>query len=147
MIRRRNASLDDTVILRLIADELVPYSRVSNPNVSFSLKSLQHRLKRNVTFVAAKGNAKPYGFVSTISKNRILFIDMLAVGSRWQGRGWGKALMEEAERYGKSKGCKSAQLFVDEGNPKAIGFYRGKGYAPVQYMAQIKCYLMKKPLT
>jgi ribosomal protein S18 acetylase RimI-like enzyme len=147
MIRRRIASVDDAVIFRLVADELVPFSRVSNPNISYSLKSIQQRLKRATTFVAAKGNAAPYGFVSTICKKRILFIDMLAVDSRSQGRGWGKALMDTAEKYGISKGCVASQLFVDEVNTKAIGFYQRKGYRPVQYIPQIKCYLMDKPLS
>jgi ribosomal protein S18 acetylase RimI-like enzyme len=146
MIRKRVASMDDTVIYKLIIQEIVPFSKKYKNSSSISVSSIQKRLSRNITFVSAQGNRSPLGFISIIIKNRILFVDMLAVNSRFQGRGLGKELMLEAEQFALKKGCKSVRLFVDDINTKAIGFYESRGYSTIRYVTEIGCYLMDKSL-
>jgi ribosomal protein S18 acetylase RimI-like enzyme len=146
MIRKRVASIDDTVIHNLIRQEIVPFSKKYKNSSSISVSSIQKRLMRNSTFVYAKGNRSPLGFISIITKNRILFVDMLAVNSRFQGRGLGKKLMLEAEQFALKKRCRAMRLFVDETNTKAIGFYESLGYSISRYVTEIDCYLMDKSL-
>lgn len=146
MIRKRAASIDDTVILSLIKQEIAPFSKKYKDESSITMSMIQKRLLRSTTFVYAKGSHSPLGFISVLCKNRLLFVDMLAVSPRFQGRGLGRRLMQEAERFGLRKGCRSVRLFVDDSNKKAIGFYESLGYSPLQYMSEIDCYLMEKPL-
>jgi ribosomal protein S18 acetylase RimI-like enzyme len=146
MIRKRVASIDDTVIYRLVVEEIAPFSKKFKNSSAVPLSSIRKRLLRNTTFVTAKGNRHPFGFISVFRKNRILFVDMLAVDPKAQGRGWGKQLMRAAEQFGKSKGCNAVQLFVDDSNPKAIGFYQALGYMTGPYIAEVGCYLMDKVL-
>jgi ribosomal protein S18 acetylase RimI-like enzyme len=146
MIRKRVASMDDTVIYKLIVQEIVPFSKKYKNSSSISVSSIQKRLSRNITFVSAQGNRSPLGFISIIIKNRILFVDMLAVNSRFQGRGLGKELMLEAERFALKKRCSAVRLFVDDTNTKAIGFYESMGYSTIRYVSEIGCYLMDKSL-
>jgi ribosomal protein S18 acetylase RimI-like enzyme len=146
MIRKRVASMDDTVIYKLIIQEIVPFSKKYKNSSSISVSSIQKRLLRNTTFVSAQGNRSPLGFISIIIKNRILFVDMLAVNSRFQGRGLGKQLMLEAEQFALKKRCSAVRLFVDDTNTKAIGFYESMGYSTTRYVSEIGCYLMDKSL-
>lgn len=146
MIRRRIPASDDRVIYQLVVGQLLPYSRKANPGASASFTSVEKRLKENeFTFVAAGGvNQAPHGFVTGKCRDRQLFIDMLALDERNQGLGFGSALMQAAEQYARARGCISAFLFVDEGNPRAQRFYLGKGYNFSGYDQTVHCFRMSK---
>ncbi|WP_171646683.1 GNAT family N-acetyltransferase [Paenibacillus phytorum] len=146
MIRKRLASIDDRAIHRLVVEQLVPFSRLYDTGSSVTFSEIRKRLNQNKTFVTAKGLKQPFGFITMIRKSRVLFIDMLAIDSREQGRGWGHELMKVAEEYGKSERCLTAELFVDESNPKAIRFYLGKGYEIHSFIPELSCYKMSKKL-
>ncbi|MNI06998.1 putative acetyltransferase [compost metagenome] len=146
MIRKRIASIDDTTIYKLIVEQLVPYSRVHNASAPLGLITIIKRLKRNTTFVVSRGSKRPLGFITLFRKDRILMVDMLAVSPEVQSRGYGKLLMQTAESYGRSKGCTSVHLYVDDSNPRAIQFYAARGYTTLQYVTHLSCYLMGKPL-
>ncbi|WP_171692893.1 GNAT family N-acetyltransferase [Paenibacillus germinis] len=146
MIRKRLASIDDRAIHRLVVEQLVPFSRLYDTGSSVTFSEIRKRLNQNKTFVTAKGLKQPFGFITMIRKSRVLFIDMLAIDSREQGRGWGHELMKVAEEYGKSERCLTAELFVDESNPKAIRFYLGKGYEIQSFIPELSCYKMSKKL-
>lgn len=147
MIRKRIPARDDRTIYQLIVRELLPYSRVANPQAKTNFISVERRLRGNdFTFVAAHGGRTPFGFVSGRIKDRKLFIDMLAMDGRHQGRGLGGALMQAAEQYGRAHGCTEAFLFVDEVNSHAQMFYLGKGYEIVRFEHTVRCYRMSKPI-
>jgi ribosomal protein S18 acetylase RimI-like enzyme len=146
MIRKRIASLDDRMIYRLVVEEIAPFSSMFQDSSAISFSMIRKRLSRNVTFVAAEGSGSAFGFVSLIRKKRTLFVDMLAVHAKTQGRGWGKKLMQTAERFGLSSGCETIHLYVDVGNPAAIGFYERLGYMQAEYLQAIDCYRMDKQL-
>lgn len=146
MIRKRIASLDDSVIHRLVVDQLVPFSKSANAGASATVAEIRKRLGKCATLVAAKGNRHPFGFISLICKSRVLYIDMLAVAPKDQSRGWGQKLMGAGEAYGKAKGCRTAQLFVDDSNPRAYHFYLRRGYEVEQYYPELGCYLMSKSI-
>ncbi|SDO81933.1 Acetyltransferase (GNAT) family protein [Paenibacillus sp. yr247] len=146
MIRKRLASIDDRAIHRLVVEQLVPFSSLYEKGASVTFSEIRKRLNHNKTFVIAKGYKQPFGFISVIRKSNVLFVDMLAVDPREQGKGWGHELMKIAEDYGKSERCLSAELFVDESNPKALRFYLGKGYDIKQYLPELGCYKMGKQI-
>ncbi|MGO4268904.1 GNAT family N-acetyltransferase, partial [Paenibacillus sp. TAF58] len=108
MIRKRLASMDDRAIHRLVVEQLVPFSRLYDTGSSVTFSEIRKRLNQNKTFVTARGYKQPFGFITMIRKSSVLFIDMLAVDSREQGRGWGNELMKVAEEYGKSERCLTA---------------------------------------
>jgi len=56
------------------------------------------------------------------------WINYLAVDPDHQGRGWGRVLMEAAERHLRDLGCPKVNLQVRTENPAAVEFYRRIGY-------------------
>jgi len=56
------------------------------------------------------------------------WINYLAVHPEHRGRGHGRAIMEEAERLLRARGCPKINLQVREDNTAAIGFYAAVGY-------------------
>lgn len=147
MIRKRISVIDDRTIYQIVVRQLLPYSRIANPHAKADFSIVEQRLNGNdFTFVEAYGKRMPQGFVTGSCKNRQLFIDMLAMDERQQGRGLGSALMDAAERYGIARGCTAAFLFVDEANPRAQMFYLRKGYDFSAYDLTTHCYRMSKTL-
>jgi ribosomal protein S18 acetylase RimI-like enzyme len=147
MIRKRIASLDDAAIYKLIIEQLVPFSKAyRDASAPLGLIAIRKRINRNATFVEASGRRAPQGFITFICKGKVLFVDMLAVDPRSQGRGLGRRLMKYAESYGRSKGCTSVQLAVDDSNPKAIAFYLSGGFSVKEYLNQLDCYVLDKPM-
>jgi ribosomal protein S18 acetylase RimI-like enzyme len=146
MIRKRNALLDDKAIYRMIVGELVPFSKKTMPDLTVDPKTIKRHLNRNMTFVAARGQSTPFGFVSFRVEGDALFVDMLAVHRHAQNRGWGVELMARAEQYGVRKGCKSVRLYVDDANQKAIRFYKRLGFDFESYVPSFRCYLFSKRL-
>ncbi|MBD0383565.1 GNAT family N-acetyltransferase [Paenibacillus sedimenti] len=146
MIRKRLASVDDRVIHRLIVEQLVPFSRKFDVSSSATFTEIRKRLNRNVTYVAAKGVRRPFGFITVLRKSRVLYVDMLAIDPREQSRGWGQQLMNVAEAYGNAERCRTVELLVDDSNEKAFRFYVGRGYSVKDYIPEIACYRMTKSL-
>ena len=73
-----------------------------------------------------------------------MYIDMLAVHPKTQGKGLGSKLLEHAERTALLAGYNEVCLWVDETNMPAQQFYAAKHYEPIHYDAGIKCYLLMK---
>ncbi len=63
-------------------------------------------------------------------KGTIVWIREIAVRPEHQGRGIGRALMNCALDYGKSKSAKRAFLMADNCNMNAIGLYKSIGFMP-----------------
>jgi ribosomal protein S18 acetylase RimI-like enzyme len=144
LIRKRIPKQDDKSILNLVDMLLVPYARKTQPNVRVDLATIRSRLRRCTTFVAVSGGRAPSGFVSLKHEKDALYIDMLAVHPRTQGKGFGTRLLEQAERHALQAGYEEVCLWVDEANRHAQQFYASRRYTPVQYDSTIKCYLLTK---
>jgi ribosomal protein S18 acetylase RimI-like enzyme len=56
------------------------------------------------------------------------WINYLAVAPEHQGKGFGRAMMAEAERLLREAGCPKINLQVRSANAKVIEFYRRLGY-------------------
>jgi ribosomal protein S18 acetylase RimI-like enzyme len=57
------------------------------------------------------------------------WINYLAVSPEYQGRGFGRQLMDEAERLLRAEGCPKINLMVRRSNAEVTAFYRALGYA------------------
>jgi GNAT superfamily N-acetyltransferase len=125
---------------------LVPYARITQPDVRVDMAAIRERLRRCTTFVAMSGGRVPSGFISLKPEKQTMYVDMLAVHPRSQGRGIGSRLLEHAERTALQAGCNEVSLWVDEANRSAQQFYAAKRYEPIHYDPTIKCYLLTKRL-
>lgn len=90
MIRKRSYQ-DDTIIFRLIEQELVPLSHLSVQEMEQIRKELPRRLNRGITFVACRpDNAQVVGFIHVMLHGELLYIDLIAISSAHQGMRYGK---------------------------------------------------------
>jgi ribosomal protein S18 acetylase RimI-like enzyme len=146
MLRKRIPKQDDGAIFGMVDQLLLPFTRETKPGLSLSRTTLRHRLKPCVTYVEAGPGRTVAGFISLRPNRDTLFIDMLAVQSRYQGRGVGGRLMQQADRVAQRLGSRSIGLWVDESNYKAQRFYEKKGFHPVHYDARVRCYFLIKDM-
>jgi len=85
-------------------------------------------------FFVAEVNGKPVGFCACdshwVNKNHklVLAIHEIFVLPDFSGKGIGKALIQKALEYGRSKGLNIVELWVGEKNYKAINFYKNLGF-------------------
>ncbi|MBD3920160.1 GNAT family N-acetyltransferase [Paenibacillus sp. PR3] len=146
-IRPRSPRQDDTAILQLIRNEIIPYSFLYSLQDAPSQDELRSRLNLGATYSAVfPSTSQPYGFVHAVAQGHILYVDLLAVFPSCRQRGAGRRLMDEAESYGIISGCQEALLFVDEGNDAARRFYEKLGYRVTGFSDRVRCYEMRKTL-
>ena len=67
------------------------------------------------------------------------YIKNIYVAPDLRGQGYGKMLLEVAERWFRSQGCRKATLDVSVCNERAVRLYESAGYRPARYR-------MEKPL-
>ncbi|MFC7681171.1 GNAT family N-acetyltransferase [Paenibacillus sp. GCM10028914] len=145
MIRYRNPEQDDPIILQLIESQLIPLSHLTPKELEIISKDIPTRLRRGVTFVASKEpNGIAVAFVHFMLHGELLYIDMLAVAPAVQRKRLGVSLMQHAESFALSRGCKRAKVMVDLGNHKGLSFYQKLGYKTVRIITPSQCYEMEK---
>lgn len=145
MIRYRNPGLDDGDILQLIEAQLIPLSHLSPKELDAIRKDIPTRLRRGVTLVASPNQAgSVIAFIHFMLHGELLYIDMLAVTPTAQRKRLGVSLMEHAENFALSRGCKRAKVMVDVGNQKGLSFYQKFGYSIVRIITPNQCYEMEK---
>ena len=76
----------------------------------------------------------------------LLYVDMMAVSTREQRKRHGQTLLQRAESFAVSRGCKKSKVMVDEGNIKGTEFYQKNGYHILRYIMVSRCYEMEKRL-
>lgn len=138
MIRWRQ-SRDDNGITELVRTQLVPISPWQHPKDSHLNSEISRRMRRGATLVVARTRrSPPLGFLHMEFRNHTLFIDLLAVDSKYQNRHWGTELMLRAEEYGRKKGCAMSRVFVDEDNTRALNFYHRLGYHTLRALEALR---------
>jgi len=104
---------------------------------AFSLEKIQSELKMATSaFYFLRVRDALAGYIkmnlpptqSDLNEQGTLEIERVYVAKRHQGGGFGKRLLEAAERIGLEMGCTTTWLGVWEKNVNAIGFYRRMGY-------------------
>ncbi|TBL67922.1 GNAT family N-acetyltransferase [Paenibacillus thalictri] len=144
MIRKRISARDDKTIVAIIEQTLLPFTRKHAPETRIDLKSLRKRLEGGITYVAQATGMQPVGFMTLRHIKTTLYIDMLAIQTRFQKRGYGTLFMQKAERTARLLGCSDLALWVDDTNDRAQRFYMGKGFEATYFDPNIQCYLMSK---
>jgi GNAT superfamily N-acetyltransferase len=85
------------------------------------------------------------------------YLGMLAVEPSHQGAGWGRVMVEAAERHCRERGCKAMDLTILSLRPELVPFYRKLGYVetgveefrpsrPPKKPIQCHCIVMSKAL-
>jgi ribosomal protein S18 acetylase RimI-like enzyme len=69
------------------------------------------------------------GFVALDTRAESVVIDHLLVGTAHEGEGIGHQLLAWAEGWAISRGAHSLQVTVEEGNARALDFYRRCGFS------------------
>lgn len=146
VIRLRIPRKDDASITRIIRKELLPYARESFPDMVVTRKEIAKRLRHAVVFVSAEPGRAANGFISLFVRKRVLWVDMVALERGKQGKGLGKKLLERAELFGRSRRCRTMQLYVDRQNEGAQRFYDRCDYTMQEYVPLIRCFRYEKPL-
>ncbi len=148
MIRAYNPRYDQTEVVRLIRDELIPLSHTVHQQDAQVIRELPLRFRRGAAFVVALSKkSPPVAFIHFEIMGQILYQDMMVTHPEHRGRGWGKQLMACSESYGAARGCTIARLFVDDSNDRAHLLYRKLGYETVRYVPELRCYELLKRLS
>ncbi|MGF9698075.1 GNAT family N-acetyltransferase [Paenibacillus sp. MABNR03] len=147
MIRQRKSRLDDGAIMSLIDSQLVPLSHMSTNEINKIRKEIPLRMNRGMTFVISpEQNKEAVAFVHFLMHGELLYVDMMAVATKEQRKRYGQTLLQKAENFAASRGCKRSKVMVDEGNMKGLQFYQKNGYSTVRYIMISRCYEMEKTL-
>ena len=147
IIRQRSSKLDDSAIMRLIDTQLVPLSHMSEKENHKIRKEIPLRMNRGMTFVISpEPDQAAIAFIHFLMSGELLYVDMMAVSTREQRKRHGQTLLQRAESFAVSRGCKKSKVMVDEGNIKGTEFYQKNGYHILRYIMVSRCYEMEKGL-
>lgn len=147
MIAKRKLTQDDTIILQLIKDELLPLAVKRFPDTLFNKDELLHRLSIGTTYVWKERMGRIAGFIHLFTQDQIVWVDMIAVQHLQQGKGIGHKLINQAVIFGKAYRMNAISLYVDKSNRKAIQFYKSLGFRSIQYHPHIYCYELSRELS
>jgi GNAT superfamily N-acetyltransferase len=87
-------------------------------------------LERETVFVAeVEGTAA--GYVALAREESHVRVDQLFVSPDHEAEGVGTQLLEYAEGYAIYEGAAALRVIVSERDQRAVGFYRGRGFVPV----------------
>jgi GNAT superfamily N-acetyltransferase len=87
-------------------------------------------LERETVFVAEVEGAAA-GYVALDREESHVRVDQLFVSPDHEAEGVGTQLLEYAEGYAIYQGAAALRVIVSEGDRRAVGFYRGRGFVPV----------------
>ncbi len=71
--------------------------------------------------------------ITTMVEPLVGYIKNIYVAPRLRGAGWGRALLDEADRWFQQNGCPKAALDATIANERAVNTYLQTGYVPVRY--------------
>lgn len=106
-------------------------------------RGLQLLLERGDALVlAAEAEGRAIGLctvqtlVSTAEGGPVGLVEDLVVADAWRGRGVGRQLLAEAERWAGERGLTRLQLLADLDNRPALDFYGRLGWAETQLVCR-----------
>ncbi len=88
-------------------------------------------LERETVFVA-EVEGQPAGYVALAREEERMRIDQLFVSPEHEAEGVGRQLLDYAEGYAIWQGARSLRVVVSEDDARAVGFYRRRGFVPVE---------------
>lgn len=127
------------------------YRHVCRSLLAYNVTSTHGRLEQpdvTINLIVKDTEGAVLGGIFCDTFLHTIYIDVLWVDERIRGQGYGKALIEEAERIARSHGCTLAHTCTF--SYQAPGFYTGQGYTVFavleDYPDGIKQYFLKKTL-
>ena len=94
-----------------------------------STKALQRSWRRGLLWVATGPTERPVGFAFMKIERGIAWLDQLSVFDRWQGRGLGTALIDQAQATARTFGYDKLHLTTYRDVPWNRPFYLRRGFA------------------
>lgn len=114
---------------------LEEYGEESPEEARHYLKWLRRTCKEG--FLVAEAEGQVVGLIAACPDwkdwelGRVLEIHEIAVAPAWQGKGVGRALLEEAYALGRACGMRLAALWVGERNLRARAWYQKLGFRAI----------------
>ncbi len=152
-LRQVNSDLDEAFVLRLAPSFLafpLPAWRRHGESLRGLRAALDARLQdgghEGHLLLAEDEQGERVGFLSLsltrdyFSDRRQAHLNELAVAPEHRRRGFGRALLDHAERWARARGCHALSLNVFPGNEAARRLYDGAGY-------QLDLLRLAKPLS
>ncbi|HET6734650.1 GNAT family N-acetyltransferase [Mycobacterium sp.] len=124
---RRAAAADLAAIQRLIADAYAKYIvRIGRPPAPMTADSAA-ALQNSRVWVLQERDALVGAMVTEDRSDHVL-LETVAVDTRSQGRGYGRLLLERAERDAVELGYGEVRLYTNEAMTENLRFYPRHGY-------------------
>jgi len=99
---------------------------------SDTLAEIEKKIRRDPDlFIVAESDGQIVGAVLGGFDGRRGLVYHLAVAAAFRGLGIGSHLMDEVESRLRAKGCLKCYLLVTNDNPEADGYYRQRGWQPM----------------
>ena len=123
---------DATEVARIAGEAYTQYvARMGKPPAPMIANFAQHIQADTVLLAETKTTGKAastvVGFAIIIEKANGYWLENIAVGDGWRGRGVGKQLLAAAEKYLKGK-TDSYQLYTNVAMAENIVWYKGLGF-------------------
>ncbi|MDQ3888943.1 MAG: GNAT family N-acetyltransferase [Actinomycetota bacterium] len=88
-------------------------------------------LDRDTVFVAELDGV-PAGYVALEPEEEHIRIEQLFISAEHEAEGVGRQLLEYAEGYAISQRARALQVVVAGDDRRAVAFYRGRGFVPLE---------------
>ena len=143
MIQIRKASGEDILILRELANKIVPDTFKSTLNTSqidylldkfYSQKALTDAFDKGQIYFIANFDGEDTGLISFIEQGPNLYLmQKIYVEIKNQNKGIGTALLEHIKEYilGKDKSDFTLELIINRHNP-GLDFYKKRGFIKIR---------------
>jgi ribosomal protein S18 acetylase RimI-like enzyme len=76
--------------------------------------------------------------ISTAEGKAVAVVEDVVVLKKWRGKGIGRKLMEEIEKWGRIRRIKHFQLLADKNNAQGIAFYQKQNWVVTQLICLTK---------
>ncbi len=100
---------------------------------SKSIKYLRDQIKKsqdnsNVEYCVARANGEPLGFYNAVEREKVWFLNHIAVADNARNLGVGQSLLDKYEESANKLCYKKVGLEVFQSNNRGYGWYQRKGY-------------------
>ncbi len=99
--------------------------------IPWSRGNLSDSLRQGHVGLACRLEGQLMGYAFMMQVMDEMHLLNLTIDPLWQGRGWGKQLLEAAKSRARALGCTQILLEVRHGNTRALKLYRESGFKQI----------------
>ncbi|MDE2344578.1 MAG: ribosomal protein S18-alanine N-acetyltransferase [Betaproteobacteria bacterium] len=99
--------------------------------VPWSRKNLEDSLIGDHIGIACRHDGRLVGYAFMMKVLDEMHLLNLTVDPAWQGRGWGRSLLDEVKARARARGCTQLLLEVRHSNRRALRLYRSNGFLQI----------------